>query len=165
MVFKKILPWLANTTPSGFARHPFYKKGNCAPRTATDTTPPAIAGTPSLVRGISEQNFLWEKYKSTRYKFPFFRRGGFFLPWQKKTKVVLGDDRRWFFESHTFRELLPTIPWSFFAVAKKSTPSTEGEYPSSAYRHTTFFNKMIKQIISQWQNTANKFFLITSAAQ
>ena len=28
MFFQKILPWVADTTPSTFGRHPFYKKGN-----------------------------------------------------------------------------------------------------------------------------------------
>ncbi len=54
-------------------------------------------------------------------------RGGFFAI-AKKTKVVLGDDRRWFFKLHLFRVLVSdTTP------ALRATPSAEGEYPRATF--------------------------------
>ena len=53
-----------------------------------------------------------------------FLEGVDFSATAKKDGVVLGDDRRWFFESHIFRVLVAdTTP-----PAIAGTPSTEGDF-------------------------------------
>jgi len=67
-------------------------------------------------------------------QFPFCRRGGFFLPWQKKDGVVLGADRRYFFEG-----ILPcftTLPRHFVPPLLQ-----KGEFRSNTAINTTPFTK------------------------
>ncbi len=63
--------------------------------------------------------FCERKRKVLRQNSPFLEGVDFFCLGKKKTKVVLGDDRRCFFEPHLFRVLLPTLP----RRASPATPS------------------------------------------
>ena len=78
MFFQKILPCVANTTPSVFDRHPFLREGEFCPSSACQHYPVGLRPPPLLREGEFCPSSACQHYPAPLRLHPFYKQGEFY---------------------------------------------------------------------------------------